>query len=237
MNIIRSIYNKEIKYYFYSLTNYVFVIIFAALSIYLYFQNFFIQGQADVAPWSQNLPFLLIFFIPALSMGTISEEKRLGTWEILLTLPTQEIQVVLAKFLAGFTFVLFLLFSTIGIPVTLAFLGKPDWGVVASSYLGGVALAGAYLSTGIFVSSLVRQQTISFVITFLFLLVNDIFSQDFFLLRAPVFLKGIFQFLSLRSHYENFAQGQINLDSVVFLFSWIIFFILLTIISLRSRDF
>jgi len=232
-----AIYKKETKNYFFSLSSYLYAVIFIGISTYLYFQTFFVQGQVDTHNWFQSLPFLLLFFIPALSMGAISEEKKRGTWEILLTLPTNEAQVIIAKFLAGFTFVFFMFLLNIGLLITLAVLGSPDWGIIFTSYLGTLLLAGGYLSTGLFISSLVSQQTISFVSTFALLFLNDLFSQDFFLLKIPPSFKNFFLALSLRTHYENFVRGLITIPDLIFILSWIFVFLLLTVVSLKSRDF
>jgi len=237
MNNLLVLYQKELKNYFYSLSTYLYVAIFVGISMYLYFQTFFLQQQASASSWFQNLPFLLLFFIPALSMGIISEEKKRGTWEILLTLPTDEIQVVLAKFCAGLTLIGFMFALTAGLPLTLVLLGSPDWGIIATSYLGAFLFAGSFLATGIFISSLLNQQTASFIVTLIALFLNDLFSQSFFLLKIPGFLKEIFLFFSLRPHYENFTRGLISLNDITFFFSWIFFFLLLTVISLKSRDF
>jgi len=236
-NNILAIYKKEVRNYFFSLSSYLYAVIFIGISTYLYFQTFFIQGQIDTNSWFQSLPFLLLFFIPALSMGAISEEKKKGTWEILLTLPTDEAEVTIAKFLAGLTFIFFIFLLNIGLLITLAVLGSPDWGIIFTSYLGTLLLTGGYLSTGLFISSLVNQQTISFVSTFALLFLNDLFSQDFFLLKIPPFLKNFFLALSLRTHYENFVRGLITIPNLVFILSWIFVFLLLTVVSLKSRDF
>ncbi|MCD6225680.1 ABC transporter permease subunit [bacterium] len=232
-----SLFQKELKNYFFSLPNYLYAVLFAGIAAYLYFQTFFVQNQADTNSWFQNLPFLLLFFIPALSMGSFSEEKKKGTWEILLTLPFNELQLVGGKFLAGLVFVIFLFLLNLGMVATLAFLGSPDWGVVFSSFLGAIFLASCYLATGIFISSLTTQQAVSFVLTFLFLFINDFFSQNFFLMRAPGGWKELFVTISLRSHYQNFIQGVISLSDSLFFLSWIFVFLLLTVISLKSRDF
>jgi len=234
---VLTIYKKELKNYFFSPASYVFALLFALISVWLYLQPFFINQQASLGEWFTNLSFLLLFFIPALTMGALAEEKKSGTWEVLLTLPVDEFHVVLAKFLAGMTFVLTVFLTTVSLPITLSFLGQPDWGTIASGYLGAVLLAGGYFSLGLFVSSLTNQQTLGFIAALVALLINDIFSQSFFLLKIPFSLKGIFTYLSLNSHYQNLVKGVISLADGIFFASWIFIFLVLTIASLKSRDY
>jgi ABC-2 type transport system permease protein len=237
MKKIIPLYQKELKDYFYSISNYIFALLFVLVSFWLFFQNFFIQRQAQLSSWTQNLPFLLLFFIPALSMGILSEERKSGTWEVILSLPINETHIVIAKFLASFTFLLIVFLTTLSLPTTLIILGRPDIGIITSNYLGVILLSSAYLSFGIFISSLTRQQTVSFMLSFILLLINDILAQNFFLMRLPPIFKTTAVFLSLRAHYETITKGLISLSDISFFISWIVIFIILSIIAIRSRDY
>lgn len=233
-NII-YLYQKELKSYFYLLSHYIFSLLFVFVSLWLFFQTFFIQQQADLSQWFSNLPFLFLFFLPALAMGSIAEEKKSGTWEVLISLPITEKEVIIAKFLAALTFVLVTFFSTISLPVTVFLLGKPDIGVIFSSTLGVLLLAAGWLSVVILASSLTQEQSLAFLLSLLILLVNDIFSQPFFLLRLPSFLREWFSFFSLSSHYQNFTRGLINLTDLLFFIAWIFLFLNLAIIILKRQ--
>jgi ABC-2 type transport system permease protein len=101
--------------------------------------------------------------------------------------------------------------------------------------LGALILSASYLALGVFVSSLTKQQTISFLITFAILFVNDIFSQDYFLLRLPLSFRDIISSLSLTPYYQNIVNGLLTLKGIVFVMTWIITFIILSYFHLKSR--
>jgi len=146
MNNLINLYKKELKNYFYSPATFIFVALFGLVNNWLFFQSFFLNQQATLSQFFDNLPFLLLFLIPALSMGIISEEKKKGTWEILLSLPLKEEEIILAKFLAGLTIIFLALLTTAGLPLTVVFLGNPDIGIILSGYLGAFLLILSFLA-------------------------------------------------------------------------------------------
>ena len=235
MNNLIPLYKNELKRYFYSTGNYVFIALFGLVNNWLFFQNFFLNQQASLSAFFQNLPFLLLFLIPALAMGLMSEEKNKGTWEILLSLPVKEAEIILSKYLAGFTVVIASFLTTIALPITVYTHGNPNISIILTGYLGALILSASYLALGVFVSSLTKQQTISFLITFAVLFVNDIFSQDYFLLRLPLSFRDIISSLSLTPYYQNIVNGLLTLKGIVFVMTWIITFIILSYFHLKSR--
>lgn len=235
MNNLIPLYKNELKRYFYSPANYVFIALFGLVNNWLFFQNFFLNQQASLSVFFQNLPFLLLFLIPALSMGLLSEEKNRGTWEILLSLPVKEIEIILSKYLAGLTVVIGSFLTTIALPISVYALGNPNISTILTGYLASLALAASYLSLGIFISSLTKQQTVSFLITFAILFANDIFAQDYFLLRLPLSIRDIISSLSLTPYYKNIVDGLITLKGTVFIITWIITFITLSYFHLKFR--
>ncbi len=237
MKKMLALYRKELRGYLQNPANYLFGLLFLLVSYWFFWQNFFLQNQAQLSAWSENLPFLLLFFIPALTMAMISDEKKSGTWEILLSLPLSETTLVVAKFLAGLTFFLLVLLASLSLPASLFWLGQPDPGLLLSRYLAVIFLAAADLSVGLFASSLSRQQVAAFLLAFLLLLFNDIFGQQFFLLRLPPSLKAGFLFASLRHHYLVLSQGLLTVADLAFFLGWIVFFLVLTVLVLRSRDY
>ncbi len=234
----RPLLVKEIVYhYLTSPLGLIFACLFFLVSTWLFFQDFFLINQASLKPLFNLIPFLFLFFLPAITMNLFAEEKKSGTWEILLTLPIKERSVVISKFLAAFIFTSLVIGLTFPLVITLRFLGHPDWGVLLSSYLGGLFLAASYLALGLFLSSLTDNNIVAFLTTVFFLLINFFSGQEVVLSRLPGLIAQIISFLSLTFHYQFFTQGNILISSLIFYLSWIILFVWLTIVSLKSRDY
>ncbi len=231
--LIKEIYLN----YLISPLGFIFAGLFSTISLWLFFQNFFLIGQASLIPLFDLIPFLFLFFLPAVTMNLFAEEKKNRTWEVLLTLPTSEINIVLAKYLSGLLFTIFSLLLTSPAVVLILTLGKPDIGIILSGYLGVLLIAGSYLAVGIFFSSLTNNQIIAFTTTAFFLLVNFFSGQQIVLQRLPELLTTIISYLSLNYHFRFLIRGQLPLSSLVFYFSWIGIFLWLTVISLKTRDY
>lgn len=227
---------KEWINFFTSPIGYIFSGILLVVVNWLFFNDLYLAGQADLKPFWTILTFLLSIFIPAISMGLIAEEKKNSTWELILSLPIKEWELVIGKFIGSGLYLLFTLFLTSTTIGTIYWLGNPDFGVMISSLLGVIALSLAYLSLGIFTSSLSVQPIVGFISSSAILLLNNLFSQEMFLSRVPTWLRAILENLSLSWRYSNFTSGKITLSDVVFFISWIISFLLLTTLVLKRRD-
>jgi len=223
--------------YLISPLGFIFAILFSSISVWLFIQDLFLINQASLNPFFSLMPFLFLFFLPAITMSLFAEEKKSKTWEILLTLPTSEKEIVLAKFLAALIFAALSVLLTLPLAIIVSYLGDPDWDVVISGYLGVVLMAASYISTGIFFSSLTRSSIVSFLTTIFFLLINFLIGQGMIIEKLPPLLAGIVSDLSLGYHFNFLIKGNILLSSLVFFFSWIFVFLWLTIVSLKSRDY
>ena len=163
---IKAIVKRELSGYFGSPVAYVFIIIFLLLLGFFtfYISHFFEMGQADLRTFFSWHPWVFMLLIPALAMRLWAEERRLGTIELVLTLPVTVTEAILGKFLAAWIFIGFSLFFTFPIVLTVMYLGDPDIGAILCAYLGSFLMAGAFLSVGIMTSSLTRSQVISFIL-------------------------------------------------------------------------
>ncbi|HOO90228.1 MAG TPA: ABC transporter permease subunit, partial [Syntrophales bacterium] len=163
----KGIIKRELGGYFGSPLAYVFIVIFLVMCGFFTFivSGFYEVGQADLRAFFRWLPWTYLFLIPAVSMRLWAEERRTGTLELLITLPTTLTELVLGKFLAAWLFVILALVLTFPLVLTVIYLGEPDLGVIFSGYLGSILLAGAYLSIGSMTSSLTRNQVISFILS------------------------------------------------------------------------
>src|SRR5436853_1920132 len=166
---IKAVAKRELIGYFSSPVAYVFLVIFLLLSGFFTFMvggaPFFKFGQASLVTFFIWQPWMFLFLVPAVGMRLWSEERRLGTMELLLTMPITSWQAILGKFLASWLFLALALFLTFPLVITVNYLGHADNGVIIGGYLGSLLLAGAYLSISCMTSALTRNQVISFIIS------------------------------------------------------------------------
>ena len=213
MRCIRAIARKEWQGYFNSPVAYVFFVIFLALAGFFTFSvgRFYEGGQADLGGFFFWHPWLYLVLVPAVAMRLWAEERREGTLELLLTLPVTTAQAILGKFLAAWLFLLLALALTFPVLLSAAYLGRPDFGVALSGYLGSALLAGAYLSVGVFTSALTRNQVISFILAVvlgLFLILAGFPPVTGLLGKAaPAWLVNGIAAFSFVPHYEALKRG------------------------------
>jgi len=235
MRNIFYIAKREFESYFLSPIAYVFIITFLVLSSWFFFKGFFVIGEADTRPLLILMPWFFLFFIHSISMGRWSEERKLGTIELLLTQPVSDLQAVLAKFIAAFLLFLLTIFLTFPIPLTVALLGDIDVGLVASGYIGLVFLGMSYLAIGIFASTITESQVVAFIIgvvvTFLLLIIGG----GVVTAALPASLVPLFQYLSLSSHFSSMSRGALDSRDIIYYLSVIVFFLWLTLKVVESR--
>jgi ABC-2 type transport system permease protein len=221
---------RELGGYFATPVAYVFIVIFLVLQGTLTFNagDFFGRGQADLVPFFDFLPWVFLLLVPAISMRLWAEERRLGTIELLLTLPITEAQAVIGKFLAAWAFCIIALALTFPFVITVNILGSPDNGVIAAGYLGGVLVSGAFLAIGAATSAMTKNQVIAFVvgvaISFVFALSAYPVVTDFLDRNLPV-LAEIARGFSVVERFQTLAQGLIRLSDIVFFLSFILFWL------------
>ena len=234
MNNIIHIYLKELRSYFNGPMAYIFLVIFSLVTGYFFSNTFFIFGQSDMRALFQIVPLVYLFFIPAITMGIISKEKNTGTMEVMCTLPIKDHEFVLGKYLAILTLLKVALFLTGVMFINLVFVGTNiDYGAVFTGYLG-LFLAGAvYASMGLFASSLTDNQVVGFIIAIFFVLI--FFLIDKLLIFMPHSIAGTMQYLSIDYHLSNISKGVLDTRNLIYFFSMITLFIMLTIESLNSR--
>lgn len=230
----KAIFFKELKGYFYSLSSYIFIIVFLTILTWLYFQNLFLIKQTSMRGFSSLLPWFFLFLVPALAMRIWSEEKRQGTHELLLTLPISEWEVVLAKFLGGFAFIGVALLFSLPIPITLSQLGNLDWGPVIGMYIGAWLLGGALMALGQYISSLTKNQIVSFLLT-LAISAMFVFMGTSVVLSRTGFFSNIFYTLSTITHFDNLNKGVIDLRDIVYYISFISICLYLNVYVLVQR--
>ena len=239
MKQILIITKKELRSYFDSLMAYILFVVFLGLSgffTWLYGNNdvFFIN-RATLQPFFGVAYWTLFIFIPALTMKHIAEEIKTGTIELLLTKPVSNWQVVKGKFLATFSLIVVSLALTLPYYITIANIGPIDHGAVISGYLGLLLMSAAYISLGLFASSITSNQ----IVAFLLALIIGIFFQILFGIIATAFdgvLGDVIAYLDMRSHYENIIRGIIDSKDLIYFASIIVIGIVASEVSLVKRN-
>jgi ABC-2 type transport system permease protein len=231
---------RELAAYFATPVAVVFIVIFLALQGALTFNlgNFFDRNQADLAPFFNFLPWVFLLLIPALTMRLWAVERRLGTIELLLTLPITQGQAVLGKFLAAWAFCAIALALTFPFIITVNILGRPDNGVIATGYAGGLLVAGAFLSIGSALSAATKNQVIAFVLAvavcFLFAVASYPLVTDFLAKSSPA-LAEIVRRLSVAERFQGFTRGVVSLRDLIFFASFIGFWLFLNTVIVEHR--
>ncbi len=242
MRNIIAIARRELFAYFGSPTAYIAIALFLALlGITFFFETpfllpkvaFFEGRVADIRPLLEWMVFLFAILLPAISMRLLAEERKLGTLELLLTMPVTEMEVVVGKLAGAVGFLLVALVMTLGYPILLFSLGSPDIGPMIGGYLGVLLVGTAYLSLGLMASSWTSSQVVAFILA---IVLSSLFT---FIDMVPEALgwssMPVFDALSFSYHFRSIARGVIDLRVLVFFFSIVIGAVSITTWSLESR--
>ena len=234
MRNLKAIYMKEMKSYFNSPMAYIFLVIFSVINGYFFTRTFFLFNQSDMRSLFNIIPLVYIFFIPAVTMSLIAREKNLGTMEVISTLPLNDMDFVLGKFLSALSLIVIGLLITLIHFLTLTQVGtNVDYGAVFTGYLG-LALAGAvYSSVGTFASSITDNQVVAFIIGIFIVII--FFLMDKMLMFVPISLTGLIQFLSVDYHLSNISRGVIDSRNLIYFSSVVGFFLFMTVRVLEIR--
>jgi ABC-2 type transport system permease protein len=239
---VKAITKREMSAYFASPVAYVFIVIFLLLAGFFTFMagGFFQRNQANLEAFFLWHPWLYLFLVPSVGMRLWSEERRMGTIELLLTMPITAWQAIVGKFLASWAFLALALICTFPVILTVNYLGHPDNGVIFGAYVGSLLMAGAYLSISCMTSALTRNQVISFILSVvicLFLIlagwppVTDMLSQ---ITDKPGLIEAVASF-SVMTHFESFRRGVIDTRDVVFYLGIMVFCLFTTAVIIRGH--
>ncbi len=188
--------------------------------------------SAILGPVFSSTTVVLLFVIPLLTMRLFSEEKKQGTMELLMTYPLRDGEMLLGKYLSGLLMYLLMLALTLIYPGILSAFVEVDWPVIAAGYLGMFLMGSAFLSIGLFASSLTSNQIVSAMVAFMVLLVS--FILDFLSASAGEVFGAILKHLSMGLHLQNFIQGIIDTRDIIFLLN---VNILCLFLSMRSLEY
>ena len=201
--------------------------------------QFFLIGRADMRPFFGLLPMVLAVFLPAVTMRLWAEERKGNTLELLLTFPMKTQELVLGKFLASLVFYLAALAGTLTIPLMLHFLGKPDIGAIFSAYAGAVLLGGFYLAIGIFISGLVKDQIVAFILAMMVCFCFHLIGTELFAASIDGWLPGVGSllrnYIGSPRHFDSFAKGVVDNQDIIYFIVGILVFLVLNGFWLEGR--
>ena len=235
MTNITAIFKKEFKSYFNSPIAYIFITFFLGISSWLFFRGFFIQNQAEMRSFFGLMPWIFLFFIPAVTMKLWAEEKKIGTIEILMTLPIRDAEVVVGKFLASLALLAVTVLLSLVLTFSVMYLGDPDGGTLIAGYIGLLLMGAAYLAIGLFASTLTENQIVAFILGISTCFVLLIIGEDFVLFNTPNWLFPIFSYLGLGAHYSSILRGVLDSRDIIYYLSVIGFFLYLSTLAVESR--
>jgi ABC-2 type transport system permease protein len=239
---IKTIAKRELGAYFSSPLAFVFIVIFLLLCGFFTFMvgGFFERGEASLsASFFLWHPWFYLFLVPAVGMRLWAEERRVGTIELLLTMPITAWQAIVGKFLASWLFLGIALLLTFPIVITVNYLGSPDNGVIFAGYVGSWLMAGAYLAISCITSAMTRNQVVSFIISVVICLFFILagFTPVIRLLEGwawPWLVDTITSF-SVITHFDGFQKGVLDSRDVLFFLSLIGFSLFSTSVILRGH--
>ena len=240
MSRILTIAGRELRAYFATPVATVFIVIFLILQGALTFNlgQFFDRGIADLNPFFTFIPWVFLLLIPAITMRLWAEERRLGTIELLLTLPVTQGEAVIGKFLAAWAFCAIALLLTFPFVIAVNILGAPDNGVIASGYIGCLLVAGAFLSVGAAMSAVTRNQVIAFVlavaICFAFAVASNPIVNDFLAQNVPA-LGEFTRRIAVVDRFNDFTRGIIALRDLIYFATFMGFFLFLNTVLVDQR--
>jgi len=240
MNSFLAVFKRELKSYFTTPLAYVFLVIFLFFSAYLTFkQGFYEMEQADMRAFFTNLPLLFVFMVPSTAMRLWAEERKVGSIELLFTLPITITQAVLGKFFAAWLFLTIALALTFPMVFTVAYLGEPDVGLIVTGYLGSILMAGGFLAIGCFFSAISKNQVISFVLSLVACAVLVFAGMpttlNYFSSFLPAGLVTAIESMSFQVHFDSIQRGVLKFGDLSYFILLIVGWIAACTIMLDER--
>lgn len=228
---MKFLFRRELSNYFNTPIGYVFAVACLFFNFVFFFAGiwaipdlfpaFWDARSASIRSYMNLLPLTFILMVPAVSMRIWAEERKSGTLELISTLPLREVDLVLAKFLGAWVYVGLLIVASLPLAITIWFMGHLDWGSTLALYAGSILMAGAYVSTGMVVSALTREQIVAFIITFfisLYMFISNYYIVSQHLSPGAARLIGFF---SHSHHFTTFSRGLLDAADVMYYVTFI----------------
>ena len=230
---VGPIFRRELRSYFNSPVAYVVIIVFLCIIGWFFTSNLFLMNVASMRVVFELVPLVFLFFVPAITMRLLAEEKKTGTLELLTTKPVRDIEIILGKFFAAWALLAAALAPTLLYAISIGLLGPLDLGPVFTGYLGLLLMGGVYIAIGLFASSLTENQIVAFIISFLIVL--TLFLMDKVLMYVPEAFASTLEFLAIDYHFSNIARGVIDSRNIIYFGSLLGLSLYLATVSLERR--
>jgi ABC-2 type transport system permease protein len=216
-----AVFKRELKSYFTTPLAYVFLVIFLFFAGYLTFKDgFYEMRQADMRTFFMNLPLLFVFMVPSAAMRLWAEERKVGSIELLFTLPITIRQAVLGKFFAAWLFLAIALALTFPMVITVCYLGDPDIGLIITGYIGSLLMAGGFLAIGCFFSAVSKNQVISFVLSVVacavFVFAGMPTTLNYLSSFMPAGLVAAVEGMSFQIHFDSMQRGVLEFKDLAY---------------------
>ncbi|MEW4529272.1 Gldg family protein [Maioricimonas sp. JC845] len=228
-HVILAVLQRNVASYFSGVLGYLFIVVFVVAGAFLAFNSqFFADNLATLDQLSEQFPLLLLFIVPAITMTVWSDEKKLGTDELLFTLPATDTEILIGKYLSVLgVYTVALLFSVTHAMV-LTFIGNPDWGLIATTYLGYWVAGAALLSAGMFASVLTSSATVAFVLGAAICSIPILLGE---IPNLPDWLRA----LTVQEQFRDFALGTVPLSGLLYFVSLTLFMLYLNAVLIGRR--
>lgn len=226
---------KELGYFFNSPVGWISVFLTAIFSNFLFMKDLFIRGDGNLKQMFEFLPWVLMIFIPTLTMRAFSEEKKNRTLEVLLSQPISEVEIVVGKSLSCLMVVFLMLVATLSVPFGLGIITSVVISEIAVSYLGVILMALSFIGIGVFVSSLTENQIIALLTTILTLFLLILLGTDFITSAFPDAIRAHLPTLAPMLHLNSFLKGVVDTRGIFYFFSIFIATTLMSVVNLKKR--
>ncbi len=235
MNRIWTVARRELKALFDHPTAYVLLVIFLGINAFLFFRQAYLSNTASMRPMLDLLPWMLLFFVPAVTMRSLAEDTRNGLLEVVLAQPLTEFELLMGKYVGSVLFLWITLAFTLPMPVMLALGSEQPWGTVAAQYAGAALLAAGLAGVGVWASSLTRSQITAFIVAVGVMFVFVLVGLDPLVVGLPPMLGAMAARLGVLSHFQSIGRGVIDLRDVIYFLSLAGVFLALAYGALVSR--
>lgn len=232
MSKVAAIAMRELKSYFVSPLAYVIAALTMGMVGFLFFAILLSTREASLRPLFQNFAVVSLLLIPMLTMRLLAEERKTGTIELLMTSPISDVSIVLGKYLAALSYLVFLLLLTLIFPLAIVLVGgTPEWPPIWSGYLGTFLFGGSLMAIGLMTSSFTNNQIVAAVFALTLSLIIWLLPAVGSVFGAPI--SDAFQYMSIISHLESMGRGIIDSSDLIYYLSLIAACLLITVRSVN----
>jgi len=230
-----TVARREVRALLDTPAGYVLLVVFLIVNAFLFFRQAYLTNTASLRPMLDLLPWLFLFFVPAVAMRTLAEDTRSGQLEVLLSQPLTEFELLLGKYFGATFFLWLALLATVPIPIGLSLASEAAWGPVVAQYVGAMLFAAGLAGVGVWASCITRSQITAFIVAVgvMFLLV--LVGLNPLVVGLPPQLGAVAARLGVLSHFDSIGRGVVDLRDVIYFVSLAAVFLALAFGTLLGR--